>query len=557
MNKADLITEITNKILSGGNRTTAANVRTLLGEVLDSYPNIDDGGNVFNADIGYSSNRSLGSDYSFTHKKYVDSIISSVSLNYIPKQSGTSLINSAIYETVSAVNITAGKQFFLGQDATTGLQAATYQQVIALLGSYLSTSGGILNGNLQFNSGNIMDSGGIISIDPNNRRLYYSGGVYISLDYYTGQCYDGAVQSFNYKVRQMYDSVGADSIYWNTRMMYDGAGNPIVSWSSTTQGLVYQNDYSPHYTNRSLIDYGFGNTTYAPIVAGGYLPKSGGTSMTGVFNLSADATTALQPVTYQQAIAMSAGMFKLQQGYNASSNAYPTASNTNPVVSNILKGFVWNITVAGTLGGVPCQAGDVLTALVDNPGTTAANWLITEHDLGFTPISNVLTSAYVLVGNSSNVATGVALSGAVTISNSGVVTIANNYVTNAMLAGLIAYSKLVLTGAILNADLAGSIAYSKLVLTGSIVNADIANGTIDITTKVTGILPVTNGGTGLASTTAYGVICGGTTSTGAYQNTGAGNAGQVLTSNGAGAVPTFQTVPPSYTANLFNFYNYI
>lgn len=47
-------------------------------------------------------------------------------------------------------------------------------------------------------------------------------------------------------------------------------------------------------------------------------------------------------------------------------------------------------------------------------------------------------------------------------------------VTNAMLAGSIAYSKLSLTGAVLNADLAGSIAYSKLSLTGAILNADLA-----------------------------------------------------------------------------------
>ena len=52
--------------------------------------------------------------------------------------------------------------------------------------------------------------------------------------------------------------------------------------------------------------------------------------------------------------------------------------------------------------------------------------------------------------------------------------IPNSTVTNAMLAGSIAYSKLSLTGAILNADLAGSIAYSKLSLTGAILNADLA-----------------------------------------------------------------------------------
>jgi len=53
-------------------------------------------------------------------------------------------------------------------------------------------------------------------------------------------------------------------------------------------------------------------------------------------------------------------------------------------------------------------------------------------------------------------------------------TIGASKVTNAMLAGSIAYSKLSLTGAILNTDLAGSIAYSKLSLTGAILNADLA-----------------------------------------------------------------------------------
>lgn len=55
-------------------------------------------------------------------------------------------------------------------------------------------------------------------------------------------------------------------------------------------------------------------------------------------------------------------------------------------------------------------------------------------------------------------------------------------------------------------------------------------------------VPVADGGTGLSSTTAYAVLCGGTTSTGALQSVASvGTAGQVLTSNGAGALPTFQS----------------
>lgn len=58
---------------------------------------------------------------------------------------------------------------------------------------------------------------------------------------------------------------------------------------------------------------------------------------------------------------------------------------------------------------------------------------------------------------------------------------------------------------------------------------------------------VAKGGTGIATTTAYAPICGGTTATGAMQaaSTGLSTSGYVLTSNGASALPSFQAVAPS------------
>lgn len=64
-------------------------------------------------------------------------------------------------------------------------------------------------------------------------------------------------------------------------------------------------------------------------------------------------------------------------------------------------------------------------------------------------------------------------------------------------------------------------------------------------------LTVPHGGTGVVSLTPYAVLCGGTTSTGALQSmSSVGTSGQVLTSNGASALPTFQTV-----VNLFQSIN--
>ena len=64
----------------------------------------------------------------------------------------------------------------------------------------------------------------------------------------------------------------------------------------------------------------------------------------------------------------------------------------------------------------------------------------------------------------------------------------------------------------------------------------------------TGQLAVPRGGTGNSTFTAYSVICAGTTATGAFQNvSGVGSSGQVLTSNGAAALPTWQSPSSSTT----------
>ena len=65
-----------------------------------------------------------------------------------------------------------------------------------------------------------------------------------------------------------------------------------------------------------------------------------------------------------------------------------------------------------------------------------------------------------------------------------------------------------------------------------------------ITALPTGtVIPVANGGTGRATNVAYSVVCGGTTTGGAEQSVASvGTSGQVLTSNGAGALPSFQAI---------------
>jgi len=91
-------------------------------------------------------------------------------------------------------------------------------------------------------------------------------------------------------------------------------------------------------------------------------------------------------------------------------------------------------------------------------------------------------------------------------------------------------------------------ALSSVFVTSAITNAALTASKpvfTDASKNLTssGTLAVDQGGTGATSQTAYAVLAGGTTSTGAYQSVASvGTSGQVLMSNGAGALPTFQTI---------------
>jgi hypothetical protein len=92
-------------------------------------------------------------------------------------------------------------------------------------------------------------------------------------------------------------------------------------------------------------------------------------------------------------------------------------------------------------------------------------------------------------------------------------------------------------------DTSGSITIQAPAVAGSgtVLTLPTTTGTLYSTTGG-GAIPVNQGGTGNTSATAYAVLTGGTTSTGAFQSIASvGTSGQILTSNGAGALPTFQT----------------
>lgn len=81
---------------------------------------------------------------------------------------------------------------------------------------------------------------------------------------------------------------------------------------------------------------------------------------------------------------MVAGLLDYRGGYDASVNTFP-ASGGSGTAGAVMKGDMWIISVAGTLGGTAVQIGDSLIASVDSPGQTASNWNILNANISYVP----------------------------------------------------------------------------------------------------------------------------------------------------------------------------
>jgi hypothetical protein len=159
-----------------------------------------------------------------------------------------------------------------------------------------------------------------------------------------------------------------------------------------------------------------------------------------------------------------------------------TISGASNTITNVSSSNVV-VTPAGNLSSVNVQS--ALTELQGDIDSLTA---------GTAP----LTDSHIFVGNASNAATDVALSGDASIANTGALTIANSAITNAKVSGTaaIAYSKLNLSGSILNADVAAgaAIAHTKLanITAGSVLMGNGSN--VPTATALSGDVTVNSSG---------------------------------------------------------------
>lgn len=285
------------------------------------------------------------------------------------------------------------------------------------------------------------------------------------------------------------------------------------------------------------------------------VPLAGGT-MTGPLILSGDPTLARGAVTKQYADAIAAGVEVKDAVYAAS-----TADLGSVLYSNGASGIGATLTNTGTLaaftadGTTPAVNSRILVKnqvstfqngiyVLTVAGSGAVAWILTRSSDYNTAAQIVYGDLVPVVNGTINATTSWLQTATVTAIGSGN-PITFVQFTNAPLTLPVAVTQ----GGTGVATL--TTAYGTLcagtTATGNVQTVSPGTTALPLVSGGASALPsysgltVPGGGSGVTSNTAYAVLCGGTSSTAAIQSIASvGSSGNVLTSNGAAALPTFQ-----------------
>jgi hypothetical protein len=88
---------------------------------------------------------------------------------------------------------------------------------------------------------------------------------------------------------------------------------------------------------------------------------------------NADASTLASAKSYADSLIV--GLWDDRGNYDASVNTFPATGGSGSSGA-VLRGDIWTISVAGTLGGVAVVPRETVRALIDSPGQIAGNWAI-------------------------------------------------------------------------------------------------------------------------------------------------------------------------------------
>jgi hypothetical protein len=160
---------------------------------------------------------------------------------------------------------------------------------------------------------------------------------------------------------------------WETNTLKAKLGDGVTAWTSLDYAIEPLTDLLIDAVNDGDLTHApTGNAVYDAItekivqtVTNGDTTHS--PSADAVFDAIASAVT---------------GLWDDRGNYDASGNVFPSTGGSG-AAGAVLKGDIWTVSVAGTLGGTAVDIGDTVRALVDTPGQTAGNWAIAENNTGY------------------------------------------------------------------------------------------------------------------------------------------------------------------------------
>ena len=276
-------------------------------------------------------------------------------------------------------------------------------------------------------------------------------------------------------------------------------------------------------TNHAVL-VGAGTTTITkvgPTATAGQVLQSAGAAADPAFSTATyPSTTTINQILYSSATNVVSGLATANRG------VLTTGATGVPVITALATD---GQVIIGSTAGVPAAA--TLTAGTGISITNASNSItiaVNGSIVGETITGNTGGAISPSAGNWNTLGTG-----SITIAGAG-------STLTTQLTGLTNHNVLIGAGTATITNVAPS-ATSGVPFISQGAAADPTFGTA----------VVAGGGTGNTTFTAYSVIAAGTTATGAFQNvSGVGTSGQVLTSAGAGALPTWTTLAGGGITNV-------
>ena len=411
----------------------------------DGFIISDNNGNAFFTSKTTTTGGFTQGDAIVDNSLFANAMFSTNEINFF---SGVGVLDTLGPNQVYFGNSVGGGRLLLNADSTVDLEGGSGN------GIHIDAS----LGNLSID-GVITDDVHITSIDQNQRSLTEATGTYVVMQWDSNVLYrtaDGS-DAIHWGISQLLDGVITLSVDWNARQLYGAGGtvavldynlSQLIDNSAVTSLDWYQrflvNSSGTTIANWDTVlqlganlDFGSNNgincldpVNPQDVATKAYVDAHGGGSgtVTSVSIVSANGFTGtVATSTTTPAITLTTSITGILQGDGTAISA-ATTGNLTEATSSVL-----TIT-----GGTTSVLGSGVSIQVKQSNTTTSGYISnTDWNTFNGKLSSALTSAHIFVGNGSNVATNVAMSGEASISNTGAVTLTNAAVIGKVLTGFV------------------------------------------------------------------------------------------------------------------------